>query len=63
MEAGRAIVFGPLADPQGGYGIGVLELDEQFDPGTIGNADPAIKADAGFSFEVQAMPKAMVRGS
>jgi uncharacterized protein YciI len=63
MEAGQAIVFGPVADPEGGYGMGVLELDDQLDPATIGNADPAIKANAGFSFEIHPMPRAMVRGS
>jgi hypothetical protein len=43
--------------------MGVLELDDQLDPATIGNADPAIKANAGFSFEIHPMPRAMVRGS
>jgi hypothetical protein len=60
-HAGRGL-FGPVAKPEGGYGIGVLELDDRLDPSTIGNAHPAIKANAGFSFEVHLMPRAMVRG-
>jgi uncharacterized protein len=60
MNQGRVIVFGPVADPQGTYGIGVLRLEDDADAQALGANDPTIKADAGFKIEIHPMPRAVV---
>lgn len=59
LERGVAVVFGPAADPQGGYGIGIIELPEQEPPEAISAGDPAVKAGAGIRAEILAMPALM----
>ena len=62
LIAGRtAVAYGPVMDPNGTYGIGVLELEDEVTARAVGTNDPAIKAQAGFSFELHAMPDAQVR--
>jgi uncharacterized protein YciI len=63
MRKGLVVVFGPVADPHGAFGIAVLQLDERTDPSAIAANDPAIKANAGFRFEVHPMPQAVVSAS
>ena len=60
MNKGQVLVFGPVADPHGSFGIAVLQLDEGADPSSVGANDPAIKANAGFQFEVYPMPRAVM---
>ena len=61
MDRGLVIVFGPVADPKGVYGIAILELDEEADANALAMNDPTIKASVGFSFEVHSMPRAVLR--
>ncbi|MDQ3778900.1 MAG: YciI family protein [Actinomycetota bacterium] len=60
-EDGRAVVYGPVMDPEGTYGIAVLEVDEVEEARQIAENDPAIGSDAGFGFEVHPMPDTIVR--
>lgn len=60
-EQGRAVVFGPVADPKGFYGIGVWELPDDWDINAICAADPTIKSGLGFWYEINPMPRAVVR--
>jgi uncharacterized protein YciI len=62
MQQGKVIAFGPVADPRGAWGVGLLQLDDGDDAHALGAADPAILANAGFSFEVHPMPKVVVAG-
>jgi uncharacterized protein YciI len=57
LAEGRVIAFGPVADPRGAYGIAILRLSDDADPNALALADPAIKAGAGFTFEVHPMPQ------
>ena len=58
----KAVVYGPVMDPQGGYGIAVVEVASEASAQQIAVADPAVKAGAGFfSFAVHHMPDAQVR--
>jgi uncharacterized protein len=57
MAQGRVIGFGPVADPRGAYGIALLRLDDGTDPSTLALDDPAIKANAGFTWEIHPMPQ------
>jgi len=61
MDKGLVIVFGPVADPNGTYGVAIIELDDEADAISLGTNDPTIKANVGFKFEVYPMPQAMLR--
>jgi uncharacterized protein YndB with AHSA1/START domain len=51
MNAGRVIVFGPVADPQGPWGLGLVRARDLSDIQAFGAADPAIKSERGFRYE------------
>jgi len=61
MDRGLVILFGPVADPKGVYGIAILELEEEAYANALGMNDPTIKANVGFNFEVYAMDRAILR--
>jgi uncharacterized protein YciI len=58
---GMAIVFGPVADPTGGYGIGIVEAADEAAMRDLSANDPVMKANAGFSYGIYAMPQAVLR--
>ena len=58
---GTAILFGPVADPQGGYGVAVLEAPDEATVRELSANDPVIKADAGFRYAIHVMPQAVLR--
>ena len=60
MQQGKVIAFGPVADPRGAWGMGLLQLDDGADPAAIGAQDPTILGNVGFSFEVHTMPRVVV---
>jgi len=60
---GVVIVFGPVADPKGTWGLAVLEADNEIQADACGANDPAIKAGVGFSFEIHRMPQVTLRTS
>jgi len=61
MEGGLVIVFGPVADPKGTYGVAIVEVEEEVDVNALGMNDPTIKANVGFQFEVYPMDRAVLR--
>jgi len=61
MEKGLVIVFGPVADPKGVYGVAILELEEDEDANVLGMNDPTIKANVGFHFESYPIDRAVLR--
>jgi uncharacterized protein YciI len=58
LRAGKALVFGPVADPAGAWGLGVLQLADDADPQDIIANDPVVKAAAGFTYQVMPMLRA-----
>ena len=54
----RIIVFGPVADPAGTYGIAVIPASSEAQARDLVMNDPIIKANIGFKFDVFAMPRA-----
>lgn len=60
-ERGVAVAFGPVSDPSGGYGIGIVELDDNADARDLEKNDPTIKSSLGFRYEILSMPKAVLR--
>lgn len=61
LRAGKALVFGPVADPAGVWGLGVLQLSDDADPQEIVANDPTIKANAGFTYQVMPMLRAATK--
>jgi hypothetical protein len=56
-EQGIAVVFGPVLDPAGVYGIGVYRVDDVAHMKRLIADDPALGL---FSYEVLEMPRAVV---
>jgi uncharacterized protein YciI len=44
---GTALIFGPVADPAGGYGIGIIEVDDLQAAEALRDADPAVTSPHG----------------
>ena len=61
LREGMAVAFGPGADPNGAWGLGVVECDAAEQIEALEANDPAIKAGIGFRYEVLPMPQAVVR--
>lgn len=56
-----AVVFGPVADPAGSWGVAVVEADDVADVEAIRAGDPVVVADLG-PVVVFPMPAAITRG-
>ena len=63
MDKGLVVVFGPVSDPKGTYGIAVLQLEDDADANVLGANDPTIKANVGFKFEVYSMAQVVLPAS
>ena len=61
IAEGRAVAYGPVMDPAGTYGIAVIEVEDERAARDVVDADPAVRSDAGFSFELHPMVDVMVR--
>jgi uncharacterized protein YciI len=61
LEKGVAVVFGPVADPAGGWGAGITEAESEQAARDLHIDDPAV-ATGLCTFEVYPMPGALVRG-
>ncbi len=58
---GKAVAFGPVSDPAGGYGVGIVELPDGDDPNELATCDPAIQSQSGFRVEIFTMPMLIAR--
>ena len=56
------IIFGPVLDPDGAYGIAIVEAKDEIVILEIGKNDPAIKAEVGFKSEHYSMPDPILCG-
>jgi hypothetical protein len=61
MDRGLVAAFGLVGDPKGAYGVGILTLDDDGDAQALTADDPTIRANAGFSYEIYPMPRAVTR--
>ena len=61
LKEGLAVAFGPVADPKGPWGVGVIECESPDQVKTLEANDPAIKSGLGFKYEVLPMMQAIVR--
>ncbi len=62
MDRGIAVVYGPVADPAGSWGLAVVEAESEEDVHALGVDDPAVSSGVA-TFEVFAMPDAIVRSA
>ena len=62
MEKGFAIAFGPVLDPQGVYGVGIIQVDDETQTKTLAENDPAVSSGLN-RLEIYPMPNAVVLGS
>lgn len=60
LAAGTAVVFGPVAEPTGAWGLAVLEVDDQAGADRVREADPAVTSGL-LTAEVHPMISAFVR--
>ncbi len=61
VEDATAIVFGPVSDPAGGWGLAVVEAETDEQVRALGEADPAVVSGLA-KFEICLMPGAVVAG-
>jgi uncharacterized protein YndB with AHSA1/START domain len=59
MRHGNVVVFGPVADPDGPWGLGVVRARSADEVNAFGAADPAIQSGRGFSYKVLPMLQAV----
>jgi uncharacterized protein len=59
LERGRLAVFGPVADPEGGYGIAIALAGDESEVQELIAGDPVITDGAGFRYDVFPMPGAI----
>jgi uncharacterized protein YciI len=58
-ETGVALVFGPVADPAGTYGIAIVEIEEEHLADLTAN-DPVTTSGREFKHETYVMPEVFV---
>ena len=56
-ERGIAVVFGPVMDPRGVYGMGIYEVEDEAAMQRLLDGDPA---KALLSYEIMPMPRAII---
>ena len=60
LRKGVAIVYGPVADPKGVWGLGVIRVKSEEQMRELVEGDPAVLARIGASYEVLPMLNAIV---
>jgi len=55
-EQGAVVAFGPVADPAGEYGIGIVVVEDRAAAEALRDADPAMRSPHGFRTELLDMP-------
>ena len=57
-QAGSVIVFGPVLDPAGAWGLGIIEAEDDAAVRRFVGGDPVMGAGFGFSCDILPMPSA-----
>jgi uncharacterized protein YciI len=55
MQAGTVLVFGPVMDPNGPFGMGVIDVADSDAAKKFADGDPVMKAKIGFKYEINPM--------
>ena len=59
-DKGVALIFGPVLDPAGSYGIGIVEVEKAEDLKDLTANDPVSKSSGQFKHEAYPMPQVVV---
>lgn len=59
-ETGVALLFGPVSDPAGSYGIGIVEVEQEQQVAVLTANDPVTKLGGQFKHEAYVMPRVVV---
>jgi uncharacterized protein YciI len=59
LAESKVIAFGPVADPAGSWGVGILRVSSLSEAESLMAADPVIRAGQGFRTEILPMPQAV----
>jgi uncharacterized protein YciI len=59
-ERGTAIIFGPVADPDGVWGVGILEVENEAEVQALTAHDPVMRAGIGARYEILPMASAVI---
>ncbi len=57
LAEGIAIAFGPVFDPKGGWGLGLVRARDEAEVRALEAEDPAIQAKLGMHYEILPMPR------
>lgn len=60
MREGRVVVFGPVADPAGPWGLGVVRAKDVADVRAFADRDPTMSSGIGFRWEILPMLTAVL---
>ena len=63
VETGVVVAMGPVADPDGGYGVAIIEAGSEAALEAMQEADPVIADGRGFAYENRRMLGIAVRPS
>jgi uncharacterized protein len=55
LEQGKVLAFGPVDDPAGPYGIGIVTVEDQEAAEALRDGDPVFRSDYGFRTEIVPM--------
>lgn len=59
-KTGAAVIFGPVADPKGPWGLGIVNVADEAALQAMIAADPAITANIGLRYETYPLLRALV---
>lgn len=59
-EKGTAIVFGPVADPKGVWGVGILEVEDEAEVQALTANDPVMRSALGATYEILPMLRVVI---
>ncbi len=60
LQEGRAVVFGPVLDPSGTWGLAIVEADSEAEVTAVRDADPAVTSGLG-TVRIFPMPLTVAR--
>ena len=63
VEQGKVIAFGPVADPKGVWGAGIVQVESEAELEELTATDPIIVAGLGYKQETYVMPQIIIKGA
>ncbi len=60
MDEGKVIAFGPVLHPDGTFGMGIIQVDDEAEAKALGENDPSITSGLN-TYEFYLMPNIIVK--